>query len=309
MQDGPADYAALYDSLYSDFPQEAVRAGALGLNAIRAEQDGHESVDPPVDEIVFRTVVSGELAHSSVDIGDGRRELSGRTGGIYVAPAGAASAWRSTGRHGLLLLAAPQERVRALLSGDRASEDDPLRSLYGREIFDPAAGALVERLWHEARAGDGGSDLRADGLFLTLLGTLAALGEREAPPGAARPIAPLDARRLSNVRDYIDAHLEGTITLEALAGVACLSECHFARRFRAATDVTPYRYVQERRIERATRLLRHPTRPLAEIARACGFATQAHFATRFKALVGVSPRAYRKGLLPARDERTSDPPR
>ncbi|MCY4395835.1 MAG: AraC family transcriptional regulator [Rhodospirillaceae bacterium] len=104
----------------------------------------------------------------------------------------------------------------------------------------------------------------------------------------------LDARRLRRVVDYIDTHLAEDLTIEALAGVACLSPYHFARAFKAATGSAPHRYLTDRRIGRARALLAEDRLPLAEIAEVCGFSSQPHFTYWFKRTVGTTPGAYRE---------------
>ncbi|MEM9210037.1 MAG: AraC family transcriptional regulator [Pseudomonadota bacterium] len=39
-----------------------------------------------------------------------------------------------------------------------------------------------------------------------------------------------------------------------------------------------------------------PTKPLSDVALACGFADQAHFSRSFKQVTGRTPRAYRSEL-------------
>jgi transcriptional regulator GlxA family with amidase domain len=60
--------------------------------------------------------------------------------------------------------------------------------------------------------------------------------------------------RLRRVFEYIDAHLDQDLTLAELAGVACLSPCHFSRSFKDAMGVGPQRYTMQRRVERAKNL-------------------------------------------------------
>jgi AraC family transcriptional regulator len=56
-----------------------------------------------------------------------------------------------------------------------------------------------------------------------------------------------------------------------LADIACLSPYHFSRSFKQAAGVGPQRYVIQRRLERAKRLLRQTHQPLALIAQEAGF--------------------------------------
>ena len=103
----------------------------------------------------------------------------------------------------------------------------------------------------------------------------------------------LAPRRLRRVRDFIETHLGDDLSIEALAGEACLSPFHFARAFKAATGTTPHRYVAERRVEKAKALIADGRIPLAEVAHLCGFSSQAYFTTWFRRLTGSTPGTYR----------------
>ncbi len=114
--------------------------------------------------------------------------------------------------------------------------------------------------------------------------------------------------RLRRVEHYIAEHFGRRISLSELANVAGLSRMHFAAQFRAATGYRPREYLLHHRTEHAMRLLATTERPLAEIALAVGFSTQAHFSTVFKRICGESPARWR---LASKDERpaTEPPPR
>lgn len=103
----------------------------------------------------------------------------------------------------------------------------------------------------------------------------------------------LDQGRLQRVLDMIGTSLDKDLTLDNLAKQASLSPFHFARSFKAATGTSPHRYVLERRIERARKLLEIGSLSLAEVAAACGFSSQAHFSTVFRQSAGMSPGAFR----------------
>ena len=102
------------------------------------------------------------------------------------------------------------------------------------------------------------------------------------PPGVRR-----------RVHEFIEAHLEKSIALRELAGIARLSSSHFARAFRQSAGVSPHDYLMQRRVARAQDLLGSTDLPLSEIAIACGFADQSHFSRRFKERLGITPSRYR----------------
>jgi AraC family transcriptional regulator len=139
--------------------------------------------------------------------------------------------------------------------------------------------------------GDGpGARLIYEALLLALGDSLAS----DCPTGLERMvITPL---RLKRVTDFVMANLDRDIGLNDMARVAALSPFHFARVFRVATGLSPYRFLLERRMAHACQLLSDPGIPIVEIAHRCGYAGQAHFTTAFQQRIGMPPGRYRKAL-------------
>jgi AraC family transcriptional regulator len=107
----------------------------------------------------------------------------------------------------------------------------------------------------------------------------------------------LSPERLQRVRDYVEAHLDEDLSLTVLADIACLSPYHFSRSLKQAVGVGPRRYVIQRRVERAKRLLRQTHQPIALIAQEVGFADQSHLTEIFRREMGVTPGRFRAELL------------
>ncbi|MBV9566312.1 MAG: helix-turn-helix transcriptional regulator [Bradyrhizobium sp.] len=99
--------------------------------------------------------------------------------------------------------------------------------------------------------------------------------------------------RLRRVEEYVRANFDRCVTLSELAKVAGLSRMHFAAQFRMATGYRPREYLLHQRIEHAKSLLSNTATPLAEIALAVGFCTQAHFSTVFKRITRETPARWR----------------
>ncbi len=139
--------------------------------------------------------------------------------------------------------------------------------------------------------------------------TLAMHLTRLEPPRAK--VNALPKWRLRRVEQYIADHFDRCISLSELANVAGLSRMHFAAQFRAATGYRPREYLLNHRVEHAKILLTTTGRPLAEIALAVGFSTQAHFSTVFKRISGQSPARWRlagKGERPEDESRSQRRP-
>lgn len=125
-----------------------------------------------------------------------------------------------------------------------------------------------------------------------------ALALAERAGAASAPVVSrgsMTRRRLRLLDEFIDAGLHGPLTVQAMAGMLGLSEGFFIRAFKGATGQSPHSYVIDRRLARARVLLQDPRHGLADIALACGFASQAHMATVFKQRLGVSPSGVRRG--------------
>jgi AraC-like DNA-binding protein len=107
-------------------------------------------------------------------------------------------------------------------------------------------------------------------------------------------------RRLLRARDAMDLTYGRPLDIGALAGVACMSESHFSRSFRATFGEPPHRYLQRRRVERALFLLRCTDRSVTDICLDVGFTSLGTFSKTFHAIVGESPTEYRqRGLVVA----------
>ncbi|MEM8788330.1 MAG: AraC family transcriptional regulator [Pseudomonadota bacterium] len=279
-------FDAVYDTLYSRFPQQRMTLRDGDLSLIRVTQGSHSTTDPGVPEVVFRLVTDGPIEQSSVDIGDGRQALSGRKNSFYLAPADADASWQAEGKHSLLMLAVSQDRIAGLLDG--VGSLDPL---YGHDIESPLSGQILERMWTEAQTGGPAAALMAEGLFLNLLAKLVETAEAQTRTGQ---VAALGHRKVARIIDYIDAHMDEKISLEDLALLADLSTFHFCRSFRAATGQSPQKFVTARRLQAGAALLADPTQSLADIAYACGFSSQSHFTATFRRAFGVTPGSYRR---------------
>jgi AraC-like DNA-binding protein len=100
-------------------------------------------------------------------------------------------------------------------------------------------------------------------------------------------------RELLAVLQHIDENLAEPMSNARLAEIALSSESRFIRRFREATGRTPARYVQERRLERASELLISTDFSIDRVAETCGFANRYYFTRVFTQRMGLPPGRYR----------------
>jgi len=104
----------------------------------------------------------------------------------------------------------------------------------------------------------------------------------------------LSPAALRRVQLFVEANLGRAIHLHDLAARAALSPYHFARAFKTSAGTTPRSYVEQRRIEKAKRLLTESSQPLAQVAMDVGFGTQSRLTSTFKRRTGFTPGEYRR---------------
>lgn len=114
------------------------------------------------------------------------------------------------------------------------------------------------------------------------------------PAGAWNARGGLAPWQLQRARDFINANLAGDPSVAEVARECGLSASYFARAFKQATGIPPYRWVTKQRVERAKELLQDPRQELAAIAQICGFVDQSHFTRVFSKSEGHSPGRWRR---------------
>jgi len=175
---------------------------------------------------------------------------------------------------GRMALAAAEGALPEAQLIERLSDDDPAlvalaRTLAFESVHDYPSGALS---WNEVASSF------VDGLVA-----------RHTTALPARSRGMLGKDLLRRLRDYVIAHLDEPIGVEALAGIAGRSPFHFTRVFTRSVGMTPHRYIVHLRLQRAIELVREGRSGLAEIAARTGFADQSHLSRWVRRVLGVSP--------------------
>lgn len=100
--------------------------------------------------------------------------------------------------------------------------------------------------------------------------------------------------RFRDALTYIDAHLDGDLSAEALARVASYSPFHFHRRFAALTGMGVHRYVQLARFKRsAWQAAFRPDVSVTDMALDAGYESVEAFSRAFRQRLGQSPASFR----------------
>ncbi|OZG66451.1 AraC family transcriptional regulator [Bifidobacterium hapali] len=97
-----------------------------------------------------------------------------------------------------------------------------------------------------------------------------------------------------NMTGLIQQRFAEPLSVEDIAVAGNVSRTQCCLLFRQYVGHTPNEYLTERRIEEAKRLLSQTDGAIAQIARACGFASASYFISVFRARMGVTPGMYRE---------------
>lgn len=91
----------------------------------------------------------------------------------------------------------------------------------------------------------------------------------------------------------MEQHYAERIRLDQLCRHTALSKSTLLRAFTKSKGITPYRYLETLRINKAKKLLGQGISPL-NTAIQTGFSDQSHFTNYFSSFIGLAPGVYRE---------------
>ena len=130
-------------------------------------------------------------------------------------------------------------------------------------------------------------DFRKEEIFFFLLEQLI---EEHSEKETERP-RPEESREIGIICSHLERNYMKNITLDELSELTGLSKYYLLRSFTKQRGISPYRYLETIRIDRAKKLLEKGVLPI-EAALQTGFTDQSHFTNFFKKFIGLTPKQY-----------------
>lgn len=135
--------------------------------------------------------------------------------------------------------------------------------------------------------------------FILLLEILKSLSRVKSVPLSSfiyeKQYTDIEGRRMSAVMEYSMNNYQNDISLDTVATVAAMSKNAFCKYFKKRTNKTYFRFLNELRVENASKLLvANNDLSIAEIADKSGFNNISNFNRQFKAIKQIVPSDYRK---------------
>lgn len=100
-------------------------------------------------------------------------------------------------------------------------------------------------------------------------------------------------KEIEKACEFIRQHLNERIYLDQICHDTGLSKSTLLRAFIKSKGITPYRYLETIRINKAKALLRKGMQPI-DAAMQTGFSDQSHFTNYFNRFIGLAPGVYRE---------------
>ncbi|NLR97543.1 helix-turn-helix transcriptional regulator [Rhizobium sp. P38BS-XIX] len=224
-------------------------------------------------------------AHCQCDGRQHRRQQA--HGDIDIVPAGLDGWWEDDRDCTILRLTIRPELL--IAAADELGRNPDSISLTPRfQLRDPRLESIAWAIKAEIEA-----TVPSDGTYADMLGMALAIrllendGQPRSDPSPAH--ARLGSRQQRQLADFIEEHIDQSLSLAELAEIAGMSTSRLKPLFHATFGMPVHKYVLTRRVERARLLLLGADMPLAEIALAAGFANQSHMSHWMRRILGLTP--------------------
>ncbi|MCT7375142.1 helix-turn-helix domain-containing protein [Chelativorans salis] len=153
---------------------------------------------------------------------------------------------------------------------------------------DPQALHMAELLKAELTRGEPPNEPYIESLIVLLgihvLRNYSSFNMRPAPPKGG--LSDYAARR---VQEYVEEHFTRKLSVDELAAVCELSPGHFIHAFSKTFGQPPHRYLVNRRLAFAEKLLLDTEMTIAEVAYLSGFSSQSHLTSAMRSHKRITP--------------------
>ena len=113
--------------------------------------------------------------------------------------------------------------------------------------------------------------------------------------------------QIQTLCSYMEQHFSENITLDNLLTMTSFGKSYLLRSFTRQVGVSPYRYLQTVRLDRAKKFLEEGIPPI-DASDMAGFSDQSHFTNFFRDFTGLTPKQYQRIFTDSREEPSPEAP-
>lgn len=192
----------------------------------------------------------------------------------------------------MMVLQLDNARLRTLAPDQVEAVD---RSLTSAQVTqDPQLAALLSAMCAEVKGGCPSGRLYGESMSIALLAYLTGrYADHQTASGRPKGLSRAEMRTLAS---YVQDRITDDVTVTEMAALVRMSPSRFARVFKTAFGMTPYRYVMRERVAKARELYAATTLSASQVAAEVGFSSQSHFVKVFRQFMGVTPKQYKAGF-------------
>lgn len=284
--------AALFQKLSSPPAPRFLQFGAFSPGyALECNRHSAGSGDFHVDQHIIGLSIGAPHKSEFAIESDKPERLQFRAGDLQIIPAGFrhSVSWEPCD-FALLFLS---REIMDAVARDLADDGQLSLSVPQLQLGDPVIEAAMLALRDEALAGGLRGSLYTDSLVTVIAARILRQQSRRRDRAIRATFG--DVPNLNRIYEYIEQNLDHRLSLAELGSISGLGPFRFGKAFRKVVGVPPHRYVLQRRLERAKRLLLETEIPITEVALTAGFNSHSHLSEVFRRVVGFTPSQFRAG--------------
>ena len=99
--------------------------------------------------------------------------------------------------------------------------------------------------------------------------------------------------RMETALNFMDQNYCSDLSLSDIASKAFMSRTYFCSMFKEMNGLTPWEYINIKRINKAVDLLKSSDLSISSVATQCGYNNMANFSRIFKQITGTTPKHIR----------------
>jgi len=268
--------------------------GWRSLHAAILEEAPFNAVEQPIrhPSLIYHLCRPTEVGRK-IEGTKGERTLIGPRR-ICLTPGEASTEWSHNGNPEILQVYLRQSLYEGAVSEIYGCDGATAEIVPRFAMLDPMLEQLMIAITSALRDGSASDGLYIDSIANMMAAHLARNHSTRSRPVRIATLKPISGWKMRRLIDFIEEHLDGDLSLEAMAHEVEISPLYLARAFKAAIHQSPHQCVLARRIEKAKEMLRNTDLPIVDVALSVGFSSQSHLSHWFLRQVGVSPAAYRR---------------
>ncbi len=111
------------------------------------------------------------------------------------------------------------------------------------------------------------------------------------------PTQEMSPKKIKNLIEYININIDKKLDMEGLLSTTNWTKRHLTRIFMQYLNITPHQYILNKKIDKASLLLKETDLPITQIAYELGFQNYSSFYSAFKKVMNISPENFRNKEL------------